>query len=435
MTFPQTRALGAAILDDGIQSVNFFNGRLLSGEDLTREKVAQSKARQLLGRAVGDGVAYGLEVSEKPGVENRETRPVITVSRGLAVNRLGQPLALSDSVDVALTRPSSNGATSLTDGLFADCPKTFEPGRYVSGKGVYLLTIGFASGPDGGRVPVSGLGNIAATCNTRYQTEGVQFRLIQLPIDATDLSDEALLRNRVAYYCFGTQDTEVASFFANPFGPIVEKYGLLDDLRPSCLTNAEVPLAVIFWTSRGGIRFIDHWAVRRRITHPSADTDWPLLVADRRLAEAEAMFLQFQDQVQEMREKESGLTSLVASSRFDYLPPVGLLPVVGAGAVRGFSYPKFFEHQTYRGPFVIEGARLAALFRTALAYPPIDRNSREMLWLYTVRENQDTRTFPDPRVRFPYVVFSSGHIPYHGAARYDVSHFDYANYTLVTVLG
>src|SRR5574337_1229127 len=231
MTLPQTRALGAAILDDGIQSVNFFNGRLLSGEDLTREQGAQRKARQLLGKAIGEGVVYGLEVSEKPGVKNRETEPVIVVGRGLAVNRLGQPLALPDSVDVALTRPSSSGSSPPIAALFSDCRLT-QAGAYVIGKGVYLLTIGSASGPDGSRVPVSGLGNIEATCNTRYQTEGVQFRLIQLPISANDLSDEAHLRNRVAYYCFGTQDTEVTSFFANPFGPVVEKYGLLDDLRP-----------------------------------------------------------------------------------------------------------------------------------------------------------------------------------------------------------
>jgi len=54
MTNTQVRT---PILEGGIQSINFFNGRLLSGEDLSQEQLANLQARHLLGKAIGDGVA------------------------------------------------------------------------------------------------------------------------------------------------------------------------------------------------------------------------------------------------------------------------------------------------------------------------------------------------------------------------------------------
>ena len=96
-----------------------------------------------------------------------------------------------------------------------------QPGVYIARAGVYLLTIAPATGSDG-RVPTSGLGNIAATCNTRYTVEGVQFRLISISNAlATELTDPGHLRNRLAYKCYGQGDTNVSGFVANPFGAVV----------------------------------------------------------------------------------------------------------------------------------------------------------------------------------------------------------------------
>ena len=49
--------------DASVRSVNFFNGRLLSAEDLNKEKSANLEGHKQLGRALGDGIAYGLEVT------------------------------------------------------------------------------------------------------------------------------------------------------------------------------------------------------------------------------------------------------------------------------------------------------------------------------------------------------------------------------------
>jgi hypothetical protein len=323
------------IFDGAIHWPSFFNGRLLSGEVLSDEQCANREARLRIGRSVGEGIAYGLEVEKIAGGDTRTT-PVVTVKAGLAVNRRGKTVMLASDVDVSLVR-SSNGSTVASAG-FDDCQPP-QGGTYRAGNGVYVLTILPAKGTEG-RAPVSGLGNVGAVCNTRYKVEGVQFNLVQLPMTQAELGDEGHLRNIVAYKCFGV--AEMQSFLANPFGPAVDRYGLLDELRPDQLTDCEVPLAVLHWTTTDGINFIDMWSVRRRIAKPVAEGNWSPLVADRRLAEAEAMFLQFQEQIEDVRrEPITPLNQQKALERFQYLPPSGFLPVNGGG----FDWKKFLGPQ------------------------------------------------------------------------------------------
>ena len=97
------------ILEGGIRSINFFNGRLLSAEDLSTEAAAQEEARRRLGLAIGEGVAFGLEVSPTQGVDTKKD-PRVTITQGLAINRRGHTLALSADKDVSLVRPQNEGS-------------------------------------------------------------------------------------------------------------------------------------------------------------------------------------------------------------------------------------------------------------------------------------------------------------------------------------
>ena len=379
--------LRAQVLEGGIKSVNFFNGRLLSAEDLGLEKNANKQARQQLGQAIGDGIAYGLEVKESIGQSTTQA-PVVTVSAGLAVNREGQTLQLVPSVDVALVRlPGATG--TAVSAVFVDC-EPLQQGPYVVGKGVYLLTIQAASTTEG-KAPVSGLGNLDAACNARYQIDGVQFRLIQLPITPTELSDIAHLRNHLAYRCFGLNDNTVTSFFANPFGPVVTKYGLLDELRSDCIQDNEVPLALIYWTSKNGIEFIDMWSVRRRVSQRSADSDWSLLTSDRRCAEGEAMLLQFQEQIGNLYYSGLPLASIAVQQGFRYLPPVGLLPIMGQGSPRGLDWQAFFGSLAPAYIDTMDAALLPPLIRESFKHQPFDiqDTTSGKLVLYFIRENVD----------------------------------------------
>src|SRR2546421_1200102 len=270
------------VLDGGIRSINFFNGRLLSARDLTLEQSAYREADRRLGKAVGDGVAYGLEVS--PAAKSNKQSPAVSVEAGLAVNRRGQTLMLDARADIALVRTPTALASSK---VFSEC-EPLQTGAYVSGAGVYLLTIAPAQTTEGGAT-TNGMNPAATTCNSDTIVNAVQFRLIQLdpPITSAELQDKNHLRNLLAYKCFGTGET--AAFIADPFGKEVKQWGLLDSLRPNQLTDCEVPLAVLYWTD-DGINFIDMWSVRRRIVPSSADKLWPLLTSERCASEGEAMF-------------------------------------------------------------------------------------------------------------------------------------------------
>jgi hypothetical protein len=135
-----TNNLLTPILNDRTRSVNFFNGRLLTGEDLTAEQQANRVAHSLLGQAVGSGIAYGLEVTESATL-SQVASPVLSVKRGLAINPNGGTLLLDNDTDISLVRPAS--PTTGGSSVFKEC-LPMQSGVYIAGAGVYLLTIGNA---------------------------------------------------------------------------------------------------------------------------------------------------------------------------------------------------------------------------------------------------------------------------------------------------
>ncbi|HKG47261.1 MAG TPA: hypothetical protein VKB02_11075 [Pyrinomonadaceae bacterium] len=412
-------SLQQPILDGGIRSINFFNGRLLSARDLTREQSANREADRRLGQAVGEGIAYGLEVS-KASASTQES-PVVTVDAGLAINRIGQTLMLPAKTDVALVRRATPGTGSTEP--FGECAP-LQSGTYVAGAGVYLLTIAPAQGTEG-RAATHSLENAIAACNTDTTVTAVQFRLIQLDqqISAQEMLDQAKLRNLIAYKCFGVDST--SKFPIDPFTTNLEKYGLLDNLRPTWLTECEVPLAILYWTLVDGIKFIDLWSVRRRLGRRLADNAWSFLTSERTTREGEAMYLQFQSQLKDLTGSGVTLSQVRARDHFKYLPAAGFLPVGGAG---GFDYTTFFNEITIRQPIFIEGAQLRSLFQESFEYPAVDTGSELVFYLYTVRENAQS-SLAGAAPTQSYMVFASGHTLYRGEARYDVHHWNFGNFS------
>src|SRR5262245_44145100 len=105
------------VLTGGIQDTHFFNGRLLTADDLrTMQRAARQHDAQL-GRALGDGVAYGPHVSVVPGAAADSTAAILHVTKGLALHRLGEPVALTAGIGLALVRaldvPVPDGAVKI----------------------------------------------------------------------------------------------------------------------------------------------------------------------------------------------------------------------------------------------------------------------------------------------------------------------------------
>src|SRR5262245_29988225 len=95
--------LDTPLLDKGTFYVNFFNGRLLSAEDLENERTAARRHQQQLGVGVGSAIIDGLHVVPLDQKEVRRLR----ITRGSAVNRQGQVLTLPEDVEIELrTEPA-----------------------------------------------------------------------------------------------------------------------------------------------------------------------------------------------------------------------------------------------------------------------------------------------------------------------------------------
>jgi hypothetical protein len=383
--------LNSPILQGGIKNVNFFNGRLLTATDLRDEQAANRQQHWQLGQAAGSGVVYGLEVSLVAAKR-------VQVTAGLAINSQGQPLMLPDDSEITLAA-EANSNDAAPD-FFADCDQP--PPQQTAGEmDIYALVMAPAAGYNGS-APMHTLQDEGRLngCGKRYAVEGVKFRLVRFNREAlADLSaatrteilalldaaeptaaQRSRLRNLLAHLCFGTEP--LAAFGREPFQrdgheSVYWRYGALDALRANGRLNpCDVPLALMHLTA-AGIQMVDLWAVRRRATAVTPSAIWPTAVADRRPAEAEAIFLQFQAHLEQLGLAQSAAT-ISAPAYFRYLPPAGLLP----GAAPAINPNAFFSGYPVRqtGPF--DGGRLQALLRDSYNYPPIDLDQEEPVRLY-----------------------------------------------------
>ena len=421
------RQLQTAITDSGINMTHFFNGRLLSSEDLIREQDANQEARYLLGKALGDGIVHGLDVSHEPEYSG-PNQTVVRVKKGLAVNRNGRVIEIKDDLFLNLERNDEEEATA--EEFFVPCSDYKANGAtYVAGAGLYLLAMTPVE-VRRGRAIVNGLRNSAVSCNQKTITEGVQFRLISLELTGFDLSALDKLRNQVAYRFFGVQQAEYSNFFADPFGP-QDGYGWLDSLHGSRLFNCDIPLAVVFWTAADGLVFVDNWAVRRGLTTQN-NRLIPFSDSNRRQRESEAMMMQFQEQLQIIRLERNFNTQFVqARQYFRHLPPMGMIPLASTSRPIGFDAQAFFHDIVVADTYFIEGARLQFAANMARDFPPIDLDatlpgtaeseSNVALRIYEVRENRQDDS------QQAYLVFTSGHMPDISLPHYDVNRWNYAN--------
>jgi len=360
------------LLDGGIRRSNFFNGRLLTAEDLRGEQAAERAGRALLGRALGAGVATGLMVAPIPGAA--AGTPAVRVFAGLAVDGLGQAIALPEDAEVRLLREAT--ALPAEAGLFSVCapPST---AALPSGLGAYILTIAGASGFEG-RAPAAGLAANAlpgGACGSRWAVEGVRFRLVALPLGGiagpvgaatdfahrTDPPGRGILRSLIAHACLGTAEL-AAALAGHPAAAFMpgRELGVLATLAASgALTPCEVPLAVLLWGT-DGLRLPDNWAVRRPLAGADADPAHPLASGTTARCRGLAAMLQFQDQLAD----DPQALQWPALGRVAALPPAGVLPP-------DTPWQRFLGHHAPVAATPADPAVLGAALREALELPAV----------------------------------------------------------------
>ena len=440
---------------DSVRQVNFFNGRVLTASDLQAQQLADRLGRRQLGRMIGPGVASGFWVDVVADGADGQS-PVVSVTGGLAIDGAGQAIELRQEL-VQVTLARSQAAISPAIGAFDDCDQP-PPGSDISGKGSYLLCIRAASAlrEQAPMVRVGGNG-IADACGAAYQVEGVMFRLIEVPTSAfaglpdderSDIETTAteaelgsltlierrahvsVLRNLLASACLRGSDDEafVRDPSVPPLGRPAPATGLLAAMQAACAIDpADVPIALIHWTNRG-VRFLDTWAVRRR---PSVDAELAI-GDDRRRADGEARFLQFEDHVASivgLPVSQATLGQFEARVYFRYLPPVAIVPLAVNAGDRGFAYDTFLAGVTHRDREFVEGSGLRALIGRSADWRRFDLKLGEALWTYELRENVEAIAeglTPRPQ---RVLVLGSAQMPHAPEARFDVARWDYANYT------
>lgn len=408
-----TNRLEEPILDSGTRFVNFFEGRILTGRDLSDQQFAERRQRLALGRALGSGIVYGLEVT-LDNTSGSNVAPVLSVARGLAVARDGGTLALASPKKVELVQALSEAGGGRAD-LFGPCVNQ-QPGTQLpAGVGFYLLTIGPASSFEE-EAPKSGIGSggIADGCGRRYATLGVQFRLVRIDPAAsagdnsgiaseiatlmgqTNTAALSRLRNLLTHILLGTEETW--PFSVDPFETVGTAsrwtiYGMLDELGAGTeptLSACEVPIAALYWTP-SGLGFLDDRSVRRRCTLMPIDAAWPLVHSERRAAEAEAMLFQFEAQLRWLQSL-IGMNGPRATRDFRFLPPAGVLRMPNA--------TDFFSGLNVEGPIDLDRARFLAVLEAGRSHPALDLEASPPpgIRLFRVGGAEDWLLYTDARI-------------------------------------
>ncbi|KRA60342.1 hypothetical protein ASD79_08900 [Caulobacter sp. Root655] len=413
------------LTEGGVRSVNFFNGRLLTGGDLGREQTARREVDARLGLAVGDGVAFGLEVTDG-GLTSDSRLPTVKVAAGLAINRLGQTLRLTQAAQVALAR--GGGALASGDCLFGDCAPVLG-GTYVAGAGVYILTLAPAEAR-AGSAPTNGLDPDNVRCNTDVVVSGVQLRLLAVPPSLLPGLSAAApdYRNALAYRAFGTG--MATDWTADLLGAPPRADDLTDAMRRFGLGDADVPLALLAFTRATDLTFIDAWSVRRPLA--AADPGGlATLAGARRVAVGQAMFRQFQEHIADLTGSGGGLGAATAAGLFGHLPAAGIIPAPRPTPGQS-PVPTFFQGLTVSGPRYLNAAEAEALIRESLVRPPITVGDGAFVQLYRVAETDMAidQAPASPSRPAPFMIFASGHLPYRADARFDLFRWDYAHYAL-----
>src|SRR6266516_2403194 len=353
----------------GLQETHYFDGRLLSADAFKADQDAVQTRLDWQGRATGYGIIEGLIVRK---VQTRATQ--LSISRGLGLNYAGRVTRLPGDMTLNLAKSPPALATTAAQaqqktGTFTSMSLAQQQQATTNGsaaaasasgiipEGVYLLTMlpvsqfeGLAPMKSSVSGVSSGVSN-APGCGSKWEVEGIQFKAIRL--DTSDLSglfanvpdiqldDQGVLRqNLLAHWCYGT--LIVRDFGIHPFG-FTEQYSPLDPnarFIPD-LSADDLPLAAFHWDG-SQITFVDAWIARRRVIHPDAVTgtnsslqagSWKAIMDDRRVADNQARFRQFQDQLDSIvaagNKPGSGtdLTRAKVTDSFTFLPPVGFLPV------------------------------------------------------------------------------------------------------------
>lgn len=369
----ETTNLSSPVLAS-LVSIRFFNGRMLTGEDLTREQRSLYARDARVAAALGAGVVRGLDVVADE--LNSSGGPVVRVTAGCAIDRRGEFIVLAEDTLVELRLPEPLPTQGRPDWRrCADAASDLPAPAPAADAGLYLLVIRSAPVDSAEMARVLQVDRSNDPCMVNFVQEAAVFRLVRM----TDLEaglvgvPEARLRNVVAHACFGTAAVPPApSVDAPESARAIE--ALYTKLAPTMA--CDLPLAVLRIRHTTGLVWIDQWAARRSITAAPTHVTLERATGPRGFAEAEARLLQFDNQLRALGGAPVASASPRAGSAaetFRWVPPAGELPA--SWVVDGDAWRHFFGRWMAPPTLTLCDARiLPALLvaNTAAAAIPVD---------------------------------------------------------------
>jgi hypothetical protein len=306
-------SLNQPVAARGTPRTFFFNGRLLSAEDLRREQSLRENGQSQLARLLGCGIAGGLSVTQTGNSR-------IDIASGLGVTPSGRIIDLiGQTIDLA------GMAAAVRPGGFGDCAAAMA-NRERPAAGIYLLVLTPAWLASGRAATL--LGEVGA-CNRNLEQPAVRARLLAVVAPAG--STDANARNAIAHALLA--DADPASLptqpdVVNPPSGGQSLIGWWPAQVVPTLAADDLPLAVLRIDPYAKLVWLDAAAAQRRLAPPpglAGDSFW----RESHAIEMEAFARQFVDQLSDQAGDQDALNgqkvdppSSSRAARFTFLPPL-----------------------------------------------------------------------------------------------------------------
>lgn len=338
--------------NNNLRRTNWFNGRYLTAEALSRQDVYFDYRTRLTAHALMPGIAWGLGLT----ADGANVTPVftdvlaegmppdrqITLKRGLAFDHIGRPILVSMpfqfTIEQLLGTYRKTPQKVVGGGIeFMPCvclvPDPAGPtgGSAALPTGPYLLIIQAGETEEGGAKVMGEICSGAASANCKADTwrGGFGLSLVRFPVDiplTANLHTAWSLRGTLSAYFFDVFEHPLWKRWDPDFatdGPFCA------DTGPGRHDGAAVALAMLYLAEDGSVLFLDQWIPRRSICDtPGEDWHRTRFGAPPRAA-AWARIHQFQCMLAEslavapLGSERSGLFD----RGFRHIPPIGFLPI------------------------------------------------------------------------------------------------------------
>lgn len=384
---------------NNLRRTNWFNGRYLTAEALSRQDVYFDARLRLGAHAQMPGIAWGLGItatganatpvhSESRG-GGMPAGQALTLRRGLAFDHVGRPILVSEPFSFTIEKllgawrktPQKvvgGGVDFMPCVCLADDPAGPTGGSALVPSGPYLLVIQPNESEEGGAKVMGEIcgGAAAVNCRAEAWRGGFGLSLVRFPVELPlreDLVSAWDLRGTLSAYFFDVFEHPLWKRWDPDF---LTKGPFCSDTGPGRHDAAAVALAMVYLGEDGSVLFLDQWIPRRTICDSPAE-DWhrTRFGAPPRAA-AWARIHQFQCMLAESLAKQplGSERDDLYSRGFRHIPPIGFLPITpeppDGKLSTGFALVDSVLNNAAAAPWLVSPRVAGAIEQARRYFPP-----------------------------------------------------------------